>query len=280
VEAPSYHEAVLLIRDYPVKVAAVPLDEEGLSTEVLAARLISLTRAGERPALLYTIPTFQNPSGVTMSPERRRAVLELAYQFGLFVIEDDVYRDLYYDGPPPPSLLQLDEERQRVIRLGSFSKILAPGLRLGWATGPALHIEQMATCGLMTSGGGVNPFAAYVVARYCAEGYLEPHILRLRQTYSERRDVLLGALEEHMPSGVRWTEPCGGFFIWVTLPQQLTAQVLLAEAAKQGITFVPGDAFCAEGGGEHHLRLAFSKIEPAEMARGVAVLGDLIRELL
>jgi DNA-binding transcriptional MocR family regulator len=280
VEAPSYHEAVLLIRDYPVKVAAVPLDEEGLSMEALAARLESLTRAGERPALVYTIPTFQNPSGVTMSPERRRAVLELAYQFDLLVIEDDVYRDLSYDEPPPPSLLQLDEERQRVIRLGSLSKILAPGLRLGWATGPAPLVERMATCGLMTSGGGANPLAAYVVARFCTEGYLEPHILRLRQNYAERRDVLLGALKEHMPSGIRWTEPRGGFFVWVTLPQPLTARVLLAEAAKERITFVPGDAFYAEGGGEHHLRLAFSKIERAEMARGVAVMGDLIRELL
>jgi 2-aminoadipate transaminase len=280
VEAPSYHEALALIRDHPVKLAAVPLDGEGLITAALAERLESLVRAGERPALLYTIPTFQNPSGVTMSLARRRAVIELAAQFGLLVVEDDVYRDLYFDAPPPPSLLQLDEERQRVIRLGSFSKVLAPGLRLGWAAGPAGLIRRMAYCGLMTSGGGANPLAAYVTARYCSQGYLEPHILRLRQNYADRRNILLSALELHMPAGVRWTEPGGGFFVWLTLPQPLTAQVLLQEAAKEGLTFVTGDVFFAEGGGEHHLRLPFSYIERSEMARGAELLAELIRTLV
>jgi DNA-binding transcriptional MocR family regulator len=280
VEAPTYHEALALIRDYPVKVAAVPLDEEGLIATALAERLESVTRAGERPALLYTIPTFQNPSGVTMSPERRGAVIELAAHFGLLVIEDDVYRDLYFDEPPPTSLLQLDAARERVIRLGSFSKVLAPGLRLGWAAGPADPIHRMAFSGLMTSGGGANPLAAHIVTRYCTEGYLEPHVLRLRQNYADRRDVLLGALKRQLPDGVHWTKPGGGFFVWLTLPQPLTAQILLREAAKRGLTFVGGQAFYAEGGGEHQLRLPFSYIERAEMARGIALLGDLIRELL
>jgi 2-aminoadipate transaminase len=280
VEAPSFHEALALIRDHPVKLAAVPLDEDGLIAGALAERLESLAQAGERPALLYTIPTFQNPSGVTMSLVRRRAVIELAAQFGLLVVEDDVYRDLYFDEAPPPSLLQLDQERQRVIRLGSFSKVLAPGLRVGWAAGPAGRIRRMAYCGLMTSGGGANPLAAYVTERFCVEGYLEPHILRLRQNYADRRDILLSALELHMPAGVRWTEPGGGFFVWLTLPQPLTAQVLLREAAKEGLTFATGEAFFAEGGGEHHLRLPFSTIERSEMVRGVELLGELIRALL
>ena len=280
VEAPSFHEALALIRDYPVRVAAVPLDEEGLIPEALAERLAALVRAGERPALLYTIPTFQNPSGVTMSPARRRAVLELAARYGLLVVEDDVYRDLYFDEPPPPSLLQLDEARRWVVRLGSFSKILAPGLRLGWAAGPAEHVRRLAFCGLMTSSGGANPWAALTVTRFCLQGHLEPHVRRLRQTYARRRDALLGALAREMPAGVRWTEPGGGFFVWLTLPPPLTAEALLRAAAKEGLTFVPGGPFYAEGGGERQLRLPFSTIEPAEMVRGAAALGALIRSLL
>jgi len=280
VEAPSYHEALAIIRDYPVRLAAVPLDQDGLLVEALAERLELLVRAGKRPALLYTIPTFQNPSGVTLSAARRPAVLELAHRYDLLIVEDDVYRDLYFEKPPPPSLYALDTGGGRVVRLGSFSKILAPGLRLGWAMGPAELIGRMAGCGLATSGGGANPFVAYATAAFCGRGWLEPHIEKLRDNYRERRDVLLAALEAHTPPGVTWTRPAGGFFVWLTLPEPLTARAVLAEAHQRNITFLTGEPFYAEGGGECHIRLPFSYIPRPELALGVEVLAKVMNEQL
>jgi 2-aminoadipate transaminase len=283
VEAPTYHEALGIIRDYPVKLAAVSLDDDGLVVDALSERLELLVGAGERPALLYTIPCFQNPSGATMSEGRRRALLQLAYRHRLRIVEDDVYRDLYFAGPPPPSLQALDSEGM-VIRLGSFSKILAPGLRLGWAVGSAGSIGRLAECGLTTSGGGANPFVAYVVAAFCEQGWLEPHIDRLRQTYRERRDVLLAALAACMPSGTgrkpAWTKPGGGFFVWLTLPPALKARAVLKEAEGRDVTFLPGEPFYAEGGGEQQIRLPFSYIDRPDLERGVEIIADIVARML
>ncbi len=282
VEAPSYHEALAIIRDYPVKLAAVPLDGNGLRVDLLAERLEALVRAGERPALLYTIPTFQNPSGVTLSTERRLALLDLACQVGFLVVADDVYRDLYFETPPPPSLYALDDGGGRVLLLGSFAKILAPGLRLGWALGCGELIGRLARAGLTQSGGGANPTMAQTTAIFCQRGWLEPHIQRLRDAYRARRDVLLTALGEQMPAGVEWTRPGGGFFVWLTLPAPLTSRVVLAQAEKQNVTFLAGDLFYAEGSqaGERHLRLPFSFVPRPELVSGVERLAGVVRQLL
>lgn len=281
VEAPSYHEALEVIRDYPIRLAAVPLDDEGLVVEALDERLKELTNEGQRPRLLYTIPTFQNPSGVTLSAVRRPALLELARRHSLLIVEDDVYRDLAFKESTPPSLYALDAEDggQTVIRLGSFSKILAPGLRLGWALAAPGHIARLTGSGLNTSGGGANPFVAFVTAVFCQQGWLEPHIARLVETYRRRRDVLLATLEATMPDGVRWTRPAGGFFVWLTLPEPLQAGAVLAQAHQRSITFLTGEPFFAEGGGERHVRLPFSFIPPPEMEQGIHTLAEIIRDL-
>jgi 2-aminoadipate transaminase len=283
VEAPTYHEALGIIRDYPVKLAAVPLDDDGLDVDALRERLDRLVGAGERPVLLYTIPCFQNPSGVTMSENRRRALLEVAYRHRLHIVEDDAYRDLYFGDPPPLSLQALDS-RGVVIRLGSFSKILAPGLRLGWAVGSAGNISRMAGCGLTTSAGGANPFVAYTVAAFCEQGWLEPHMDRLRQNYRERRDILLAALEAHMSSGIgwklAWTRPGGGFFVWLTLPPSLKARTVLREAEGRGVTFLIGEPFYAEGGGERYIRLPFSYVDRPDLERGVAIIAGIVAGML
>ena len=232
VEAPSYHEALKVIRDYPVKLVEVPLDEEGLQIDALAAQLDHLHQAGERPVLLYTIPTFHNPSGVTLNPLRRVRLLELAKQYELLVLEDDVYRDLYFEEPAPPSLHSLDTE-DLVIRLGSFSKILAPGLRLGWFIGAEEQLAQLARSGLVSSGGGATPFVACTVAAFCEQGWLEPHIETLRASYRRRRDVMLETLAEHVPAEVTWTHPAGGFFVWLTLPASLPARVVIEDARER-----------------------------------------------
>jgi 2-aminoadipate transaminase len=279
VEAPSYHEALDIIRDYPVQLAAVPMDDRGLIPDGLAERLQELKAQGERPRMLYTIPTFQNPSGVTLSGDRRSALLQLARRHDLLIIEDDVYRDLAFEGGLPPSLYSLDaaDQGHTVIRLGSFSKILAPGLRLGWLMAAPDHVARLISGGLTKSGGGANPFSAFVTAVFCQNGWLEPHIARLVEVYHHRRDVMLKALGAAMPSGVRWTTPGGGFFIWLTLPEPLKAGDILEQAHQRSITFLTGEPFFAEGGGERHIRLPFSFISPPEMEEGVHTLAEIIR---
>jgi len=276
VEAPSYHEAIAILRDYPLRLATVPLDEEGLIVDALAERLERLRAEGKHIAFLYTIPTFQNPSGVTMSVARRRALAELARAEELWIVEDDVYRELCYEGTVPPSLFQLMNGRS-VLRLGSFSKTLAPGLRLGWVLAEPKAIARLADSGLRHSAGGANPFTAHVVAEFCRAGYLEPHVAGLVARYRARRDAMLDALAATMPPGVTWTRPQGGFFVWLTLPEPLMARDVLAAARERGITFPPGEPFFAEGGGERNIRLPFSYVSPADIFRGMDILGQAIR---
>jgi len=278
VEAPSYHEAIAVLRDYPVRLATVPLDDDGLIVDALQDTLRRLQRENARVAFLYTIPTFQNPSGVTMTPERRRALAALARQEALWLVEDDVYRDLCYEGTVPPSLFEL-AGGQGIVRLGSFSKTLAPGLRLGWALAEPDAVARMANSGLRRSAGGANPFTAYAVAEFCRAGYMAPHVKRLVERYRTRRDAMLEALSAAMPPGVTWRRPRGGFFVWLTLPAPLTTRAVLAIAEELGITFPSGEPFFATGGGESNIRLPFSYISPADITRGMHILGQAIRSL-
>ncbi len=280
VEAPSYHEAIATLRDHPLELRQVPIDDQGLVVEALAKRLGALSLIGRRVAFLYIIPTFQNPAGVTLTVERREALVDLAAERGLLLVEDDVYRDLCFEGRVPSSLFELAGGRG-VIRLGSFSKILAAGLRLGWIVAEPEVIQRIVNCGLKGNEGGANPFMAHVVAAFCQEGWLEPHIAQLLARYRTRRDALLAALGREMPDGVRWTRPSGGFFVWLTLPEPLEAEAVLAVATERGVIFTPGARFFAqasEGGGRRNLRLPFSFLSEAQMAEGVRTLAEVIRE--
>ena len=282
VEGPTYHEALALIRDYPVQVATVPMDDDGLIVEALDKQLQELSSQDIHPRLLYTIPSFQNPSGVTLSGERRPAVVELARQYGVLIVEDDVYRDLTFDPSPPLSLFALDagNRGRNVIRLGSFSKILAPGLRIGWLMAPPEIVTQLACFGLSASGGGSNPFSAFVTAVFCQNGWLEPHIAHLVEVYRRRRDVMLTTLQDVMPDQILWTRPAGGFFVWLTLPEHLRARDVLKRAHEHNVTFLTGEPFFAGDGGEHNIRLPFSYIPPAEMKTGIRALASVIGEML
>lgn len=280
LEAPSYHEAIATLRDHPVELRQVPMDDQGLVVEALAERLNALSRTGRRVAFLYTIPTFQNPAGITLTAGRREALVGLAAERGLLLVEDDVYRDLCFEGRVPVSLFELAGGRG-VIRLGSFSKILAAGLRLGWIIAEPEVIQRIVGCGLKGNEGGANPFVAHVVAAFCQEGWLEPHIARLVARYRTRRDALLAALEREMPDGVCWTRPSGGFFVWLTLPEPLQAEAVLAVATERGVIFTPGVRFFAqasEGDGRRNLRLPFSFLSEAQMAEGVRILAGVIKE--
>jgi len=279
IEAPSYRDSIYAIGDHDIDLRQVPVDDNGLVVKALATRLQELGREGKSPCLLYTIPTFQNPSGVTLTQDRREAILALAREYDFLVVEDDVYRDLFFEGDVPPSFYELAHGRG-VMRIGSFSKIMAAGLRLGWIIAEPDHIQRFVDCGAVQMGGGANPLVAHIVAEYCRAGHLEPHIAQLRQVYTRRRDVTLAALERYMPDGVTWTRPRGGFFIWLTVPEGIDVGLLRNTARQRGVDFSTGTGFFVQDGGEQNLRLAFSFVLPDEIRRGVAILSDVIREMI
>jgi 2-aminoadipate transaminase len=284
VEAPTYHETLQLFGDHGLRALQIPTDADGLRVEALAECLETLARRGERARFLYVIPNFQNPSGITLAADRRQPVLDLAERYDLLVVEDDVYRDLVYEGQVPPSLFALDAREsksdrggRRVLRIGSFSKILAPGVRMGWLMGPVGLIERLVGSGLRCMGGGANPLMANILATYCQEGYLEPHIERLREIYRERRDAMLAILETHMPDGVDWTRPGGGFFIWLTLLAPLQASQVAQQARKAKLLIPVGDPFFAQAPTGQHLRLAFSYVTPEKIRDGIEMLAQVLR---
>ena len=274
-ETPSYSETLKLLRDHGLRPLQIPTDEGGVQIDALQQRLKQLVRCGEPVRMLYVIPCHQNPTGITLAAERRQALLELADRYDLYVVEDDVYRDLAFDKPPPPSLFALDEH-SRVLRVGSFSKLLAPGLRLGWTMGPEGLIGRMIASGLRSMGGGANPLTANAVAAYCQQGLLESHIERLRRIYRARRDNMLEALEQSMPDGVRWTRPNGGFFVWLSLPRPFRAIEVAKRAREFGVMLLAGDPFFAEEPTGQFLRLSFSYVTPEKIAEGIETLGEVL----
>jgi DNA-binding transcriptional MocR family regulator len=279
VEAPTYHETLQLFRDHGLRPLQIPTDGSGLQVDALTNRLEAMARRGERARLLYTIPNYQNPSGITLAADRRPATLALANRFDLLVVEDDVYRDLAYGEKPPISLYALDSH-ERVLRIGSFSKILAPAVRLGWIMGPAGLVARMIGSGLRCMGGGANPLVANILSTYCQQGHLEPHIEGLRQVYRERRDAMLQALTTHMPDGVDWTRPGGGFFVWLSLPPPFRAAEVVALAREAKLLIPVGDPFFAESPTGQYLRLAFSYVSPAKIESGITKLGRVLRNSL
>lgn len=276
VQAPVYHLALRIFADHGLALTPVKSDEEGVRVDAVAAALDRLAAQGRRPRFLYTVPTWCNPTGISLAADRRSALAALAERHNLLILEDDVYRELWYDAPSPPPLQRLAPEH--VIRLGSCSKILAPGLRLGWLVAPPALVRRCAGCGLLDSGGGVSHFAAHVVAGMFELGMLDDHIERLRSAYRARRNALLAALAEHMPEGCSWAAPAGGFFVWVRLPDDRDSTALLRDAETAGVSYVPGSRFFVDGGKTGYLRLAFSLLAEDELAEGARRLSGVLRE--
>jgi DNA-binding transcriptional MocR family regulator len=278
VEAPTYHESLQLLRDHGLRIIQVATDDEGICVEALEECLNLLARDGDQASLLYLIPNFQNPSGVSLAAARLKPILQLAREHSLTIVEDDVYRDLAYDGGVPPSLFALDGGRQ-VIRLGSFSKILAPGLRCGWLMASPDRIRRLIGSGLRCMGGGANPLITNALAEYCRKDLLEPHIASLQQVYRQRRDVTMKALKAYMPGNVRWTQPAGGVFTWLTLAGTLRAADVTRHAREEGIMVLAGDPFFAQQPSGQHLRLAYSFVAPVQIEEGTRRLGQIIRAM-
>ena len=276
VEAPTYVDAIHIFRDHQVELYAIPTDEDGLIPSELEKQLALLHSSGKFPRILYTIPNFHNPTGCTLPEARRSEIIGLAGHYGFLIVEDDVYRDLSFEGAVPASFYALTNGDQ-VVSIGSFSKTLAPGLRLGWLLGSENVIQRCINCGTMQMGGGANPFVAHMVAEYCRSGHWEKHIVHLQSLYKGRRDVALSALSQYMPSDVRWTRPAGGFFIWLSLPKQVFAQDVKRLALQEGVSLAAGEGFFVHpADGEHHLRLAYSRATPNDIDAGIRVLAQVI----
>lgn len=276
VEAPTYVDALHIFRDHRINLHAVPMDEDGLIPHELARLLERLHTAGTAPGLLYTIPNFHNPTGITLPEARRREIIRLARRYGFLIVEDNVYRDLAFEGERVASFYALAQGEQ-VASIGSFSKTLAPGLRLGWLLGAPDIIERSVSCGTSQMGGGANPFTASMVAGYCHSGAWERHIARLRSLYAARRDAALSALEQSMPADVRWTHPAGGFFIWLRLPDHVFARDVKRLALQEGVAVAAGEGFFVNPTeGEHHLRLAYSRAVLEDIDTGIRMLARVI----
>ncbi len=277
VEAPSYADAIHIFQDHHIELCSVSIDEDGLIPGVLETQVTRLHEQGKAPSILYTIPNFHNPTGRTLSEARRHEIIKLARLYDFLIVEDDVYRDLSFEGAVPTSFYAL-ANGDRVLSIGSFSKSLAPGLRLGWLVGSEDAIQHCINCGTTQMGGGANPFMAYVVAEYCRSGHWEQHISSLQTLYKMRRDVALFALKQYMPADVEWTHPAGGFFIWLSLPKNVFAQHVKQLALQQGVSLAAGEGFFVNpSDGEHHLRLTYSCATPDDIEAGIRVLAQVIQ---
>lgn len=279
VEAPTYHLALRIFRDYGLRCVTVPSDQQGLHVTAVTALVKLLRSRGERIAFLYLVPTYNNPSGVTLHAERRAELARLATALDLTVIEDEAYAELWYDAPPPPPIASFAPGGP-LIRLGSFAKVLAPGLRLGWMQAPAAVIQRCTQAGMLDSGGGVNHFTAHVVLALLQAGDFEPHLLQLRAALRARRNTLLAALARSMPPGVTWRPPLGGFFVWLRAPAPVDTTALLSQAEAAGVSYVPGERFYANSGGRNELRLAFSLLPEAELVEGARRLGQVLKRAI
>lgn len=271
-EAPSYVGALGVFRSYQADVVHVPMDAHGLVPSELEAVLARLATEGRRVKLLYTIPNFQNPAGVTLSVERRPQLLEICRRYGVLVVEDNPYGLLGFEGDPMPALRSYDD--QGVLYLGSFSKTFAPGYRVGFVIAPHAVREKLV---LASESSILSPSNAsqLAVATYLETCDWRAQIKAYRELYRERRDALVGALAEHIPSA-SWNVPAGGFFVWVRLPEGLDARSMLPRAVTARVAYVPGTAFFYDGQGAEHMRLSFCFPTPERIREGVRRLATVV----
>jgi 2-aminoadipate transaminase len=275
-EAPTYPGAVPVFVSYQADVVQIEIDEHGMRTDVLRSELERLDREGRVPKFIYTVPSFQNPAGVTLALERRRELVRIAHERELLVLEDNPYGLLRYEGQALPTLYSLDGG-EFVIYLGTFSKILSPGLRLGWTAAPRPVLEK-----LNLGKGGTDlcssTLSQQFVVTYFAERDWRQYLRSLVDLYRRRRDTMLEALAEHLPPEASWTRPGGGLFIWARLPEYLDTTDLLARALREHVAFVPGRAAYLDGRGGTEMRLNFSGVSDADIREGVRRIGKVVRE--
>lgn len=271
-EAPSYVTAMVIFNSYQAEVDHVPMDEHGLIPEALHQHIAALKAAGRTIKFLYTVPTFQNPAGVTLTWERRLEILDIAHQNDILVLEDNPYGLLYFENRPPAAMRSIDSEG--VVYLGTFSKTLAPGFRVGWALAPHAIREKL----ILANEAAIlcpSSYSQLVISEYLRNADWKSQIDTFRGVYRERKETMLHALSEHLPE-LSWTDPAGGFYVWLTLPSNLDSKAMLARAVKELVAYTPGSAFFANGSGRQNMRLSFCYPTPENIRVGIRRLAAVI----
>jgi len=275
VESPNFPGSMRTIRSFGAHQVAIPMDEHGMQTAILAAELQKLADQGKRAKFIYCIPTHQNPAGCTLSLERRHELLELARKFETFVLEDDAYGELWFETQPPPSLFALSNG-DHGIKVSSFSKIIATGLRMGWIMGPPALVSRIAA---LRYDMGSSPFLGRVIAEMIRNGDLDRHIGGLRRTYLRKLERVEEALARYCADYTAYVRPLGGFFLWLQLRPGLTSRDVQAAANERGVIVGQGPQFFADGQATNHLRLAFSYVAMEEIEEGIQRLGEAMAEV-
>lgn len=270
-EGPTWMGFVDALNNVGGRLETVPIDGDGIDTDALEVLLKRLRGTGVRPKLIYVMTNFQNPTGVSMSLARRERVAAIAEEYGVFVLEDDAYHDLRFSGAELPTIYSLDRSGM-VLYLGTLSKIMGPGMRIGWLVAAEPIIQRLAQ---LKFDGGTNIFGSHVAAEWIP-AHLDAHIDLLREMYGRRCDLMCRTLSESMPEGTTWSRPEGGFFLWVTLPESIDAGQLLPQARERGIEFLPGQWCYTDGRGRNQIRLAFSFARDEQIGPGIRILGEIV----
>ena len=278
VGAPTYLGGTNAFKSYNAEMEGIPLDEDGIDPEILAAKLHLLQMHGKHPEILYLIPSFQNPAGVTITEERRREILEIAREYDMIVIEDSPYSELRYSGKSVPPMKSMDIDG-RVIYLGTFSKILAPGFRVAWCIAEHDLLNKL-TIVKQAADLCTNTLGQYIAAEYVTGGYLDEHVEKIKSIYVAKRDKMLAAMDEHFPKEAKWTKPDGGMFIWVTLPEYIDTKDMFPRAIDNNVAYVNGAAFFADHSGKNTMRLNFTYATHEQIDIGIKRLADTIKQEL
>jgi 2-aminoadipate transaminase len=273
VEGPTYLGALMAFAGYQANLTAIPMDEDGMCVDILEERL----GAGYRPKFIYTIPEYQNPSGRTLTHERRLALIEICRRYGVGIFEDIAYREISFDGTSLPSLWALAPDV--VVQAGTFSKTLVPGVRLGWAAGPADLIDHLAA-GKQNTDQCAGALGQRLLEEYGRAGLFEKHLPDARKLYASRWGATERALQEHMPDGCSWSEPTGGFFTWLTLAAEIDTVAMRDAAIDAGVAYVPGSPFYVDDGGRNELRFSFSRLDEEQLGLAVERLSGVVRTLI
>ncbi|PWB75939.1 aminotransferase [candidate division GN15 bacterium] len=270
VENPTYVGALQAFNYYQARYVPIEMDKEGMRVEQVETSIRKYN-----PKLIYTVSNFQNPTGITMSEERRQALVDVAVKYNIPLVDDNPYREIRFAGTPATQLKAIGGDA--VIELHTFSKTVAPGLRIGWINGPKPILSQFEKVKQCTDL-HTNSFSQYVIYEFVKQGLMDPQIEKIKANYLEKRNTMLHSLEKYFPAGVTWTNPEGGLFLWLELPKGISAKEMLPRAIERGVAYVYGSPFFAGGGGENTMRLGFSNPSVSDIVEGVKRLGTLLKE--
>jgi len=273
---PAYLGALQAFTAYEANCESIPTNHSGIDADTLRRNIERLRRTGINPKFIYTVPNFNNPSGETISLKQRKELLDIASEYDFLIIEDDPYGNIIFEGEKIPPIKSLDK-RGRVIYIGTFSKILAPGFRLGWIIA-SKEIREKITLAKQATDLCTNVFAQYVAFEYVNGGYLDKQVEKIRIMYKRKRDLMLEELKKHLPKNVEWNVPKGGMFIWLTLPKNINAHVMFQKALTKKVAYVVGDAFFPEGGSYNTMRLNFSYSDDETIKIGIKRLAEVIND--